>query len=314
MYSLQGYKMVFKVLNSGIFTTIQDQGRYGYAHLGVCNSGAIDEYAYLWSQTLLGEKNINALEIMVGLKLQATTTINISITGADLDFKINGISFPIWQTHTIKEGDILTFNKRVSGQRAYLAIKGGFDAIKKYGSYSTTLKEGIGFRLQRGDSLKSLKLKPPIQKAHNPIFKVQPKYIPNYEKPLILRVIIGYQESHFSQEDKREFFNTEYELTLQSDRMGFRLKGNPIKADIDGIISEGIAFGSIQIPKDGQPIILLKERQTIGGYPKIGTVSAEDCFRLAQKAIGSRVKFKVISIKELESKIIKSNQNPTEQM
>jgi biotin-dependent carboxylase-like uncharacterized protein len=286
--------MAFKVLNSGIFTTIQDQGRYGYAHLGITNSGAMDEYAYLWSQTLLGQKNINALEVMVGLKLEATKDIEISITGADLDFKIDGNSLAIWQTHYIKKGSILSFNRRVYGQRAYLAIKGGFDVPKKYGSYSTTLKEGIGFRLRRGDSLISCSgLKPPIPKS-NPIFRVQPKYIPDYEKPLTLRVVLGYQEAEFTAEEREKFFNSEYEITLQSDRMGFRLKGEPIKANIDGIISEGIAFGSIQIPQDGQPIVLLKERQTIGGYPKIGTVLAEDCFRLAQRGAGCGIRFKEV--------------------
>ena len=306
MFNLQRYKMVFKVLNSGIFTTIQDQGRYGYAHLGVSTSGAMDEYAYLWGQKLLGQKNINALEIMVGLKLQATQNIQISITGADLDFRIDGISSVIWQTYTIKEGDILSFNRRVSGQRAYLAIKGGFDIPKKYGSYSTTLKEGIGFILQRGNSLLSCSgLKPPTPRNCH-IFKVQSDYIPNYEKPLTLRVILGYQESYFSKKEKEIFFNSEYEITLQSDRMGFRLKGEAIKAKahIDGIISEGIAFGSIQIPKDGQPIVLLKERQTIGGYPKIGTVLAEDCFRLSQRKIGTKVKFKEIDIEEIQEIIM----------
>ncbi len=294
MCSLQRYKMAFKVLNSGIFTTIQDQGRYGYAHLGITNSGAMDEYAYLWSQTLLGQKNINALEVMVGLKLEVTKDIEISITGADLDFKIDGNSLAIWQTHYIKKGSILSFNRRVYGQRAYLAIKGGFDVPKKYGSYSTTLKEGIGFRLRRGDSLISCSgLKPPIPKS-NPIFRVQPKYIPDYEKPLTLRVVLGYQEAEFTAEEREKFFNSEYEITLQSDRMGFRLKGEPIKANIDGIISEGIAFGSIQIPQDGQPIVLLKERQTIGGYPKIGTVLAEDCFRLAQRGAGCGIRFKEV--------------------
>ena len=288
--------MAFKVLNSGIFSTIQDQGRYGYAHLGISSSGAMDEYAYLWSQTLLGQKNINALEVMVGLKLEATKDIEISITGADLDFQIDGISLAIWQTHYIKKGSILSFNRRVHGQRAYLAIKGGFDVPKKYGSYSTTLKEGIGFRLQRGDSLPFCSgLKPPIPKS-NPTFRVQPKYIPDYEKPLMLRVILGYQEAEFTTEERKKFFNSEYEITLQSDRMGFRLKGQPIKANIDGIISEGIAFGSIQIPKDGQPIVLLKERQTIGGYPKIGTVLAEDCFRLAQQGAGCGVRFEEVDM------------------
>jgi len=278
--------MGVEVIQGGLFSTIQDLGRYGYGHLGVTNSGAMDEYAYLWSQKLLDNKNSNALEVMVGLKLKATLSTEIAVTGADLDFRINGVKKPIWQSYNIKVGDILSFEKRVSGQRAYLAVKDGFSIKKRYGSYSTTLKEGIGSRIKKGDFI-------PF-KTHllSYIKRVQREYIPNYNDHLTLRVLLGYQDDYFSQEQKERFFSSEYEITLQSDRMGYRLKGEPIIPSIDGIISEAIAFGSVQIPKDGQPIILLKERQTIGGYPKIGTVLPIDCFRLAQMAIGSKVMFK----------------------
>jgi len=287
--------MNFKVLSSGIFTTIQDQGRYGYNHLGVTHSGVMDEYAYLWGQKLLHQKNINAFEVMVGLKLEVTSSTIISVTGADLNFKINGISQPIWQTHFIKKGDVLSFDKRISGQRAYLAVKGGFETEKKYGSYATTLKENIGSKLKRGDVF--------IFKSHPKIatHRVQKKYIPKYENPLTLRILLSYQKSYFSQEEKANFFNSNYEVTLQSDRMGFKLKGQTIHPQKGGIISEAIAFGSVQIPKDGQPIILLKERQTIGGYPKMGTVLAVDCFKLAQVAMGEKVRFEPINIDKAQN-------------
>ena len=299
MSSLQGSNMIFKVLSSGIFSTIQDEGRYGYAHLGVRTSGAMDGYAYMWSQTLLQQQNINAIEIMVGLKLQALINVTIAITGADLDFKINGSRSDIWQTHKLDKGDILTFQRRLSGQRSYLAIAGGFDVPKSYGSYSTTLKEGIGSRVERDDILKSLNLNTLILKNNSPTFRVQPDYIPHYKKPIVLRIILGYQEKSFSQEEKDKFFNSDYKITLESDRMGFRLHGEAIKADIDGIISEGIAFGAVQIPQDGQPIVLLRERQTIGGYPKIGTVLEEDCFKLTQKGVDCLVRFKEVFLEEI---------------
>jgi biotin-dependent carboxylase-like uncharacterized protein len=290
--------MSFKILQGGIFTTIQDLGRYGYTHLGITNSGAMDEYAYLWSQKLLDNKNCNALEVMVGLKLKATLSTEIAVTGADLDFRINGVKKPIWQTHYIKSGDILSFDKRVSGQRAYLAVKEGFTIEKKYNSYSTTLKENIGFRLKRGDIIPFYSYRPTYEK------RVQKKYIPKYNNSLTLRVLLCYQDDYFSQEQKERFFSSEYKITLQSDRMGFKLKGESITPTKGGIISEAIAFGSIQIPKDGQPIILLKERQTIGGYPKIGTVLSVDCFRLSQLPIGSKVRFEEIRIEEAQVKIL----------
>ena len=289
--------MSFKVLNSGIFTTIQDLGRYGYTHEGRTSSGAMDEYAYLWNQKLLNNQNANALEVMVGLKLKALAPTVVSVTGADLTFTINGVAQPIWQTYFIEADDVLAFKKRVSGQRAYLAVKGGFVVEKKYGSFSTTVKENIGSRLKRGDSLKFLALNSERKIIR---FRTTSKAIPDYTKPLTLRLLLSYQEDYFSQEEKERFFNSDYKVTLQSDRMGFKLKGSAITPKKGGIISEGIAFGSVQIPKDGQPIVLLKERQTIGGYPKIGSVLAVDCFKLAQIPIGSMVRFESIEIEEAQ--------------
>jgi biotin-dependent carboxylase-like uncharacterized protein len=289
--------MSLKVLSSGIFTTLQDRGRYGYSDEGRSSSGVMDEYAYFWSQKLLNNQNANALEVMVGLKLKALASTMISVTGADLTFSINGVVQAIWQTHLIEKDDVLFFEKRVSGQRAYLAVKGGFLCPKIYGSVSTTLKENIGSRVQRGDTLKFLALNSGSKSIR---FRTASKAIPDYTKPLTLRLLLSYQEACFSQEEKEKFFSSDYGITLQSDRMGFKLEGQAIRARIGGIISEGIAFGSVQIPKDGQPIVLLKERQTIGGYPKIGTVLPIDCFKLAQASIGSMVRFETIEIEEAQ--------------
>ncbi len=287
----------FRILNAGIFATIQDRGRYGYTHLGVCHSGAMDEYAYLWGQMLLNNHTQNSIELMTGLKLQATAPIQIAITGANLSFKINGISKPIWQTHQIYNGDILSFEKQLSGQRAYLCVQDGFILEKKYGSYATTLKEGLGIKLCRGDFLAC------ISSSSSHKYRVKNSEIPNYQKPLILRVLLSYQEAFFSPKMKEKFFDSSYEITLQSDRMGYRLQGQAITPNKTDIISEGIAFGSIQIPQDGQPIVLLKERQTIGGYPKIGTVLPIDCYKLAQANIGSKIKFEVINIAVAQKKL-----------
>lgn len=282
----------FKVLHAGLFTTLQDQGRKGYTHLGITQSGAMDEYAYLWGQKLLDNKECNALEVMVGLKLEVLMSTTISICGADLGFQINGINKSIWQTHYVLQGDVLSFPKRVSGQRAYLAVKEGFYAKNHYNSYATTLKENIGFKVQKDDILKFDSF-PKVNTK-----RVQKKYIPNYTKPLTLRLLPSYQNDYFSQAEQAKFFNTEYKITIESNRMGAKLKGKPISPKQGGIISEGIAFGSVQIPQDGQPILLLKERQTIGGYPKIGTVLAVDCFKFSQLSVGDKVRFKKICLKE----------------
>ncbi len=282
---------MFKVLNCGIFSTIQDLGRDGYTHLGITPSGAMDEYAYRWTQKLLNEDNGNALEILLsGLKLQATAPTTIAITGADLDFRINGMTRANWQMHQIQTNDILTFKQRRSGMRAYLAVKGGFTVKKYEKSFITTLKENKGEKLEVGDTL------PFTSTQSKDIRRVPKKHIPNYPTNMTLRIVLGYQHEHFSTEQKEKCFSTTYTLTPQMNRMGYKLEGEAIIPSKDGIISEGITFGAVQIPPDGQPIILLKERQTIGGYPKMGSVIPSDCFRLAQMPIGSSVKFEVVGV------------------
>jgi len=290
---------VFKVLSPGIFTTIQDLGRQGYTHLGIPPSGAMDEYAYRWTQKLLGDEDGNALEILLsGLKLQATAPTTIAVCGANLDFRINGISQPIWQTHHIKENDILSFEAKRSGMRAYLAVKGGFDVPRYEKSFSTTLKEHKGKKLEAGDTLS-------FTPAHsNEQRRVPANYIPNYPTHLTLRIVLNYQHNYFTKEQKEKFFTSPYSLTPEMSRMGYKLQGEAITSNKGGIISEGITFGAVQIPPDGQPIVLLKERQTIGGYPKMGSVLSIDCFTLAQMPIGSSLRFETIDVEEAQKLII----------
>jgi len=145
--------MAFKVIQGGVFSTIQDKGRKGVAHLGHCNSGALDTYAYHWAQKLLGNSDGNAIEVMAGLKLEATKPTTVAITGANLGLEINGTYKEPWQSYAIQTGDILYFSKRIKGQRAYLAVKGGFDTPRYLGSFSTTIKEGLGEKLKAGDHL-----------------------------------------------------------------------------------------------------------------------------------------------------------------
>ncbi len=291
----------FTVLSGGIFATIQDLGREGYTHLGITPSGAMDEYAYRWSQKLLGDVTGNALEILLhGLTLQATAPTTIAICGADLDFHINGIAQPIWQTHQVKQNDILSFEQRRSGMRAYLAVKGGFHTKSYENSFSTTLKEHKGKKVGKGDTL------PFTPKQSRQIVRVPQKYIhiyPTCPSHLTLRTLLSYQHNYFSKAQKKKFFSTDYTLTPQMSRMGYKLEGEPIIPTKEGIISEGITYGAIQIPPDGQPIILLKERQTIGGYPKIGSVIPSDCFTLAQLPIGATVRFEAISLEDAQEEM-----------
>lgn len=290
----------FKVLSGGIFSTIQDLGRQGYTHLGITPSGAIDEYAYRWSQKLLDEIDGNALEILLsGFKLQVTAPTTIAVCGANLDFRINGISQPIWQTHQIKADDILSFEKKRTGMRAYLAVKGGFEVPKYQESYATTLKEYKGSELKKGDTL------PFTASQNTPVKRLQEEYMPNYTDYLTLRIVLSYQHDYFTEAQKEKFFSNTYTLTPQIGRMGYKLHGDAMIPSKGGIISEGITFGAVQIPPDGQPIILLKERQTIGGYPKIGSVLPIDCFTMSQLSIGATVSFSPISVEEAQCEMKK---------
>ncbi len=295
--------MSLEVINNPVLVTIQDKGRFSYSHIGVSTSGVMDEFAYLYANKMLANSlDTNILEISFSnVIFKANTNTQIAITGAICEFFINDIAKTCWHTYNIKAGDIIKIGKILKGSRVYLGVHGGFDIQKEFGSFSTTIKENLGgldgSKLKKGDVLSYEEFSFDHKK------RLKEEFIPEYEDELTLRVILSYQEDAFDKEQKDKFFSSTYTISNEFNRMGCKLNGEPINSNIDGIISEGIAFGSIQIPKDGQPIILLKERQTIGGYPKIGSVLSIDCFKLAQMKVGSKIKFEPISIERAQEKV-----------
>lgn len=290
--------MSFIVLNNPILATIQDSGRYGLTHLGITPSGAADMFAYTMVNKLLDNPiNANTLEIFHGhISLQATKPTTIALAGANGNIFINETPISPWKTYKIRTNDIIKVTQLSQGMILYLSVKDGFDIPKILNSNSTTIKEGLGGidgnKIQKADQLVYKESFSIISK------RLQKAFIPNYGNYLELRVVLSYQHKHFSSQEKQKFFHSEYLVTNEISRMGYKLQGEAISSDLDGIISEGIAFGSIQIPNDGQPIVLLKERQTIGGYPKIGVVLLSDCYKLAQAKPNTKVKFKEISLEE----------------
>ena len=287
--------MSLELINNPFFVTLQDRGRFSYTHLGVTNSGVMDEYSYLIANKLLGNSlETNILEIgcsNVVFKVNKNTTL--CLTGASCEFFINDELKELWQNYEVKKNDIIKIGKILSGNWIYLGVCSGFSIKKEFESNSTTLKENLG-ELNRNKKKKGDILAFHKSKKINKKF-LKKEFIPKYEDELTLRVLLSYQYENFSKEEIKKFFSSTYLVTKDFNRMAYKLQGNSIKCDINGIISEGIAFGSIQIPKDGQPIVLLKERQTIGGYPKIGTVLNIDCFKLAQAKIGTKVRFQELS-------------------
>ena len=283
----------FEVLSHGIQSTIQDLGRKGLAKIGVSSAGALDEFAFSYANMLLGNKHgTNMLEIVLGgIKLKAKGSTVMVLTGAKVNATINNQVIEVWKSYKICAGDIIDLGFAKSGVRVYLAVKGGFNIAKKYGSCSVNIKESLGgLALKQGDFL------PFTCKNLEDNRKLLSIYQPDYDKILTLRVVAGYQHDMFAKEELKKFFDANYIVTNQNDRMGYRLNGQKISSSSRGVISEPIAYGSIQIPAHGEPIVLLKERQTIGGYPKIGAVIPVDCFSLAQRKQNSKVKFKLIEL------------------
>lgn len=236
------------------------------------------------------------------MSLLAHADTCVALTGADLGARLNGEAAAPWRTHPIRKGDRLDFGMPVTGLRAYLAVPGGFQPTRKLGSCATVIREGLGGlkgnggKLARGDRI-GFDPGGPQAGAHVPDAEV-----PDYREDLCVGVIPGYQYRHFSATERMKFFSGTYEVSQRIDRMGYRVTGEPIHSELDGIISEGIAYGAIQVPSDGQPIVLMKDRQTIGGYPKIGCLSALDAGRLAQRGPGAAVRFYLSDVAEAEGR------------
>jgi len=282
-----------KIIKSGILSTIQDHGRYGYAHIGITQSGVADGYSSTWAnKILLNASNTNLLEILLGgISLLSSVHSYISVCGAKAELSINGIVVDMWKAHEIHPNDRIDIGMAKSGLRVYLAIKGGFRLQKELGSYATTIKEGFYDKLASGDMLVC------DEYSSSLICSTPQRYIPEFASQITLRVVLGYQSELFELEQIERFFGSSYKVSNSTDRMGCRLEGESIHIDTQ-IVSEAISYGAIQLPQDGQPIILLKERQTIGGYPKIGTILPMDCYRLAQARPNTIVNFQRVTISE----------------
>ncbi len=294
----------FEVLNGGVLSTIQDLGRVGLAHSGISEAGVLDELSYGYLCKLLeNDFGANALEIAFGgLKLRVKGEVVFALSGATVEIKLNNKPIKMYKTYNAKDGDVLEVGFVTSGARVYLGVKGGFEVEQEFGSSSVSLKEGIGGRaIKRGDFLEFK----PSRSSYSCYLKKE--FQPKFETPIELRVVKAYQWDMFEDSQKEKFFNNTYEVTNQNDRMGYRLKGEKVFPLSGGIISEGIAYGAIQIPPHGEPIILLKERQTIGGYAKIGSVIRVDCFKLAQAKQGDKVKFRLVELAEAQKSCKKFN-------
>ena len=284
------------VLRSGVCCTVQDLGRFGYAQYGLSQGGAMDVHAHCWANKLLDNPVMTpTIEVTIGMaSFRAEVDLELAITGADMQAELDGEPLRNWRNFPMRQGQILKLNPARQGMRAYLGMKGGIELPSVLGSSSTVVRNGIGSVIGDGDRLPVFGAKG-VKIAHVP-----PRYVANYPDTIELRVIESYQVADFSEDAMEHFYGSEYRLTRDSDRMGARLEGEPVIAPPGELISEGIALGAIQIPPDGQPIILLNDRQTLGGYPKLGCVARVDLPKLAQARPETCIRFAPVLLNQAQ--------------
>jgi biotin-dependent carboxylase-like uncharacterized protein len=279
---------------------LQDAGRFGVRHLGVTQGGPADLHAWAWANRLAGnEWGTPALEITFGgLGLRAECDLIISVTGADLSARHNDRPLQLWRSVRVSKGERIMFGTPVKGLRAYLAVAGGFSAEPVLGSVACVAREqlggfnGQGQRLAEGDELT---ITTPSRISPNAIKAEAPEQErPDYAAPAVLDLLPGAQVADFTGRSLFDAFNAEWRVDDRADRMGVRLTGPPLHCRIGSMVSEGISLGAVQVPPDGQPIALLNDRQTIGGYPRLGNLTPLSASRLAQCKPGQSVRLRAV--------------------
>lgn len=289
------------IQNPGLFTMVQDLGRDGYRKNGLPAAGAMDRYALAVANLMVGNP-ITAAGLECTL-LGPTITFDgegiAAITGGDLGATLNGRPIAPWTCFAVRDNDRLSFAVPVCGCRAYLAVGGGIDLPEVLGGRATYLRGAVGGlagrALQKGDLL-SAGL---TGSGWRWIGMLPAQWQPLHGQQTTARVVLGPQDDYFTPETIAEFFNAEFEVTKESDRMGYRLAGPKLThREKKEIVSDGVLPGAIQVPGHGQPIVLLADAQTAGGYPKIAAVIEPDLRVFAQARPGDHIRFVQVSLDE----------------
>lgn len=296
---------VFNALKPGFFTTIQDLGRYGFLKYGVPISGAMDTFSLTAANLIVGNNpNDAGLEITLnGPELQALSKTQIAITGGNILLKINGENVPMWQTLNIQADDVLSFGKMESGCRAYLAIRGGIKTPPVLGSRSTYLRGGFGGingrQLKTGDIIEGFDTQWLEFEC-----KMPEELVPQFTNHFKVHAILGPQDDMFTEKGISTFLSSQYKVTLEADRMGYRLEGPLIehkgKADI---VSDALLPGAVQVPKNGKPIVIMRDAQTTGGYPKVAVIIFSDLSMLGQAKPNDTIEFHKVNMRQAHEKL-----------
>lgn len=290
---------MIRIVDAGPLTTVQDLGRTGQMRYGIPPSGPVDRFAFVLANRLVGNPDTAAaLECtLMGPRFEVTAAGAIAVTGAAMPVTVNGQAATGWATIVVKAGDVVKLGPARTGVRSYVGFAGGLDVPLVLGSRSTYLRGRVGGlqgrALRKGDELAVL-----ASGAVTPR-RVARDAIPDYTGEPTVRVVLGPQADRFTDDGLRALFGGRYEVLPQSDRMGSRLRGPRIEhARGHDIISDGIALGSIQVPGDGQPIVLLVDRQSTGGYTKVATICSSDIWRVGQARPGQSLRFRAIHVDE----------------
>jgi biotin-dependent carboxylase-like uncharacterized protein len=274
---------------------LQDAGRFGVRHLGVTQGGAADWRSMSWANWLLGNGlDVPVIEITLGgFAIIAEDDCVLALAGADLGAQIDGQPLAPWRSFKLGKGQKLLFTQPLLGARAYLAAPGGFDAPKVLGSSATVVREelgglnGMGWPLAKGSTLS--------YHGESLLVREVPLALrPDLKSTAPLDLVLGAQIGQFSGQSLFDVFNSAWTLDSRADRMGIRLLGKALEYQGQPMISEGIPLGAVQVPPDGQPIVLLNDRQTIGGYPRLGALTPLALARLAQCLPGTQVRLRPV--------------------
>ena len=293
-----------KVLEPGPFTTVQDGGRFGYQRYGMAPAGAMDEVAYRLGNLMLGnDANAASLEFTLkGPRLEILQDTILVVTGGRCVIKVNGNQeYSVYEPIVVKANDQVEIEWITEGVRGYVIVQGGLDIPVVMQSRSTYLRGKIGgvegARLRGGEELAVLE-------EHGSLGRALPEdRWPLYQPPFVIDVIMGPQTDFFTEEGIKTFLDGDFQISEAADRMGYRLTGPEIMhVDKADIISDGIPLGAIQVPGHRQPIIMMKDRQTTGGYPKIATAASYEIYRLGQAKPGDGLSFKKVTLEEAKEK------------
>lgn len=304
---------MIRVREGGVSTTVQDEGRFGLYHLGMPPSGALDHYSYRVANLLVGnDEGAAALEATFnGPTLEFEEDCVVAVTGADLPPLLEGDEMPPWTAFTARAGQALSFDYLRAGARAYIAVAGGFDVPVVFGSRSTYALCAVGGvdgrPIQEGDVLRvgQAPSPPRVLEGRSVVPRLRVEFAREWE----IRVIMGLCDYRLTEEGRRAFLESDWVLTPAADRIGYRYKGPELEfapreppfgagSDPSNVVDAPYPVGSIQVPAGVEPIVLLNDAVTGGGYVTVGTVISADFVRLAHAKTHDKTRFRSVDLDE----------------